>query len=173
MISKGDYLTTDTIPFWKNEVNTLAERNGVSWFNSSLALRENKEKLKELKRSTLGESPPFLIINSNSSIQGEDGEVKIGRKYSWGVCEVTNPKHTDFKLLYSLIVGYHPLHFIARTDTLFEVYWETKRVLRMRELKDSRNSHAGVDFGIGFLAGALGASLASFFITRLLSKNFK
>ena len=80
-------------------------REGIKWFNCKEALKNYPEKEKQMESSIFGRCPPFLVINANDIIIYEDMKTSMGRyfifaykkrKYSWGICEIENPNHTDF-----------------------------------------------------------------------------
>lgn len=75
------------------------------------------------------------------------------RKYSWGICDIENPEHTDFLLLYGLVIGYLSTPCIQRTDTLYELYFERQRSKKLYEYKESQSRLLGNDFGLGFAVG--------------------
>ena len=47
---------------------------------------------------------PFAIIGSDEDVMAPDGRKVKGRQYSWGVAEVENEDHCDFKKLRALLV---------------------------------------------------------------------
>jgi len=71
-------------------------RLGVRWFNCEEALKNYPEKKKQMNHGPMGKCPPFLMINANDVIIYENMKRSHGRKYSWGVCDIENPNHTDF-----------------------------------------------------------------------------
>lgn len=98
------------------------------------------------------------MVSSGEIIEQRNKRSKYGRKYSWGVCDIENPEHSDFMLFYSLVVGYLSFQLISRTDTLFELYQEEKIVPSSGSLSGGRLS-GGMElgFGIAMGVGVLGA----------------
>lgn len=47
---------------------------------------------------------PFAIIGSDEDVIAPDGRKVKGRQYSWGIAEVENEDHCDFKKLRSLLI---------------------------------------------------------------------
>lgn len=74
------------------------------------------------------------------------------RKYSWGVCDIENPEHSDFLLFYGLIIGYLSFQLIARTDTLYEYYFENKRQ-RVRNNNERTDRVRSFEMGLGIALG--------------------
>lgn len=47
---------------------------------------------------------PFAIIGSDEDVITPNGNKVKGRQYSWGIAEVENEEHCDFKKLRSLLI---------------------------------------------------------------------
>ena len=75
---------------------------------------------------------PFSIIGSTSEIATADGRTVKGRQYLWGVAEVENEEHCDFKKLRSLLVRTHMLDLIQTTE---EGHYEQYRQAQMETRK--------------------------------------
>jgi len=66
---------------------------------------------------------PFSIIGSTEDVKTPDGRVVKGREYGWGVAEVENENHCDFKKLRSLLIRTHMLDLISTSeDSHYENY---------------------------------------------------
>ena len=59
---------------------------------------------------------PFSIIGSTEDVQTPDGRVVKGREYLWGVAEVENEAHCDFKKLRSFLIRTFILDLISTTE---------------------------------------------------------
>ena len=79
---------------------------------------------------------PFSVIGSTEECVSADGRRVFGRTYPWGVAEVENEQHCDFKNLRSLLIRTHMYDLIETTN---EVHFENYRVNRLA------NRHAFVD----------------------------
>ena len=67
-----------------------------------------------------------------------DGRKVKGREYSWGVAEVENDLHCDFKKLRSLLIRTHMLDLITTTeDHHYENYRQAE--METRKFGDPRN----------------------------------
>lgn len=75
---------------------------------------------------------PFAVIGSTQDVVTFDGRKVKGREYSWGVAEVENDEHCDFKKLRSLLVRTHMLDLITTTE---EVHYENYRQTQMETRK--------------------------------------
>lgn len=75
---------------------------------------------------------PFAIIGSTQSVKTPDGRIVVGRAYSWGVAEVENEQHCDFKKLRNLLIRSHMLDLITTTE---EVHYENYRQQQMANRK--------------------------------------
>ena len=62
----------------------------------------------------------------------QDGRVLKGRQYSWGVAEVENEDHCDFKKLRSILIRTHMLDLIHTTE---EMHYEAYRAQQMETRK--------------------------------------
>ena len=80
----------------------------------------------------LSEAMPFSIIGSTEDVQTPDGRVVKGREYLWGVAEVENEAHCDFKKLRSLLIRTFMLDLISTTE---EVHYENYRQQQMETRK--------------------------------------
>ena len=77
-------------------------------------------------------SMPFSIIGSTKDVRTPDGRVVRGREYLWGVAEVENENHCDFKKLRSLLIRTHMLDLITNTE---ELHYENYRQMQMETRK--------------------------------------
>lgn len=66
---------------------------------------------------------PFSVIGSEKDVQTSDGRTGKGRQYTWGVAEVENEEHCDFKKVRNLLIRTHMLDLITSTeDSHYEAY---------------------------------------------------
>lgn len=73
-------------------------------------------------------SMPFAIIGSTQDVALPDGRTVKGREYSWGVAEVENEEHCDFKKLRKLLIRSHMHDLISTTE---ENHYENYRQSQM------------------------------------------
>ena len=100
-------------------------------YNDKQALPFANSAWKEHARSLMA-SMPFSIIGSTKDVRTRDGRTVRGREYVWGVAEVENENHCDFKKLRSLLIRTHMLDLISNTE---ELHYETYRQAQMETRK--------------------------------------
>lgn len=81
---------------------------------------------------------PFAVIGSEKDVKTPDGKVLKGRQYAWGVAEVENEDHCDFKKLRSTLVRTHMLDLIHTTE---EMHYEAYRAQQMETRKFGEPRH--------------------------------
>lgn len=77
---------------------------------------------------------PFAIISSNQVIVDDAGKRKRVRKYLWGEIDVENLEYSDFIAMKKLIIKYHLLDMIERTNV---VHYEKYRLSKLDSIEDS------------------------------------
>ena len=80
----------------------------------------------------LTEAMPFSIIGSTEDVVTPDGRTVKGREYLWGVAEVENEAHCDFRKLRSLLIRTYMLDLISSTE---ELHYENYRQAQMETRK--------------------------------------
>lgn len=75
---------------------------------------------------------PFSVIGSEKDVKTSDGRIVKGRQYSWGIAEVENDDHCDFKKLRAILIRTHMLDLIHTTE---EVHYEQYRAQQMETRK--------------------------------------
>lgn len=75
---------------------------------------------------------PFSVIGSDQDVPTPDGRMVKGRQYGWGVAEVENEEHCDFKKLRSLLIRTHMLDLTSTTE---ELHYENYRQAQMETRK--------------------------------------
>lgn len=75
---------------------------------------------------------PFSVIGSEKDVKTNDGRIVKGRQYIWGVAEVENEDHCDFKKLRSILIRTHMLDLIHTTE---EQHYEAYRAQQMETRK--------------------------------------
>ncbi|EGR33121.1 hypothetical protein IMG5_061200 [Ichthyophthirius multifiliis] len=119
ILSKGDSYTTSEVIQIKKSLLNDASNYKLNWFNYKIQ--------KELLQGPFGQSPPFLVISSIQSIKTNKNETIYGRSYPWGICNIENPQHSDFILLYHYLIGYFTLELIKNTEKLYKNYRKTQK----------------------------------------------
>lgn len=73
------------------------------------------------------------------------------RKYNWGVCNIENPNHCDFLLLYKLLIGYFSMEMIKITDYFYKKHLD-KNIRKKKQEEENKI----VKFGFGVIAVFIG-----------------
>ncbi|QSL64923.1 hypothetical protein MERGE_002227 [Pneumocystis wakefieldiae] len=122
VIAKADSLTQADMAKFKRHVIAAQEINIFT-----PVVEEDDPAAAEHARNLIA-AMPFALIGSDRDVQTPDGRVVKGRQYSWGVAEVENDEHCDFKKLRSLLIRTHMLDLIQTTE---EVHYEAYRAQQM------------------------------------------
>lgn len=75
---------------------------------------------------------PYAVIGSEKDVKTNDNRVVKGRQYAWGVAEVEDEEHCDFKKLRSILIRTHMLDLIHTTE---ESHYEAYRAQQMETRK--------------------------------------
>lgn len=156
ILAKADAFTPLEIVQVKLEIIQQCAEAGLHLFDCAKYMREE---IRLIAESPLGPCPPFAVISSVECLETTPGKVIYGRVYPWGVCDVNNPCHSDFNLLYHVLIGYLMQPAIEETKLL------------VRQLAKQRQSTAGHGSGkkilvtIGCVLGIL--TLGSLITYRL------
>lgn len=94
-------------------------------------VEEDDEAAAQHARSLMA-AMPFAVIGSEKDVKTGDGRIVKGRQYSWGVAEVENEDHCDFKKLRSILIRTHMLDLIHTTE---ELHYEAYRAQQMETRK--------------------------------------
>ncbi|KAH6879715.1 septin [Coprinopsis sp. MPI-PUGE-AT-0042] len=127
VIAKADTLTQNDLFTFKQRVREVIDAQGIRIYTPPLDDEENAEHAHMLINAI-----PFSIIGSTEDVRTPDGRVVKGREYIWGVAEVENENHCDFKKLRSLLIRTHMLDLISTTE---ELHYEHYRQQQMETRK--------------------------------------
>ncbi|KRX06260.1 P-loop containing nucleoside triphosphate hydrolase [Pseudocohnilembus persalinus] len=142
ILAKGDSYNQEEIIEIKQNLIKEAQTKQIHWFNIKETLRGNPEYLKKIKEGPHGEAPPFLIITSSKKIEVKPNTFAFGRNYKWGQVNLQDPDHSDFNLLYTLLIGHLSVDLINNTNYFFLQYCKQKSDDEQQLVKkeeDSRN----------------------------------
>lgn len=127
VISKADTLTSQELYDFKVRIRQVIEAQEIRIFTPPLDDSDNDSAAMEHSRQLI-ESMPFAIIGSEQKFDNGSGTLVVGRKYPWGLVEVENDNHCDFRKLRSLLLRTNLLDLILTTE---ELHYETYRRLRL------------------------------------------
>lgn len=71
---------------------------------------------------------PFSVIGSTGWVKNSSGNIVRGRLYPWGVAEVEDESHCDFKKLRSVLIRSRMLNLIQTTE---DIHYEAYRAAQM------------------------------------------
>jgi len=129
VIAKADTLTQQDLALFKARIREVVAAQGIRIYQPPI--EPDDEQAAEHAR-LLADAMPFSIIGSTEDVQTADGRVVKGREYLWGVAEVENEAHCDFRKLRSLLIRTHMLDLISTTE---EQHYENYRQQQMETRK--------------------------------------
>ncbi|THH27265.1 hypothetical protein EUX98_g6926 [Antrodiella citrinella] len=130
VIAKADTLTQNDLALFKQRIRDAIKSQGIRIYEP-LIEPDDDAAASEHARILL-EAMPFSIIGSTEDVTTADGRVVKGREYLWGVAEVENENHCDFRKLRSLLIRTHMLDLISTTE---ELHYENYRHAQMEVRK--------------------------------------
>lgn len=129
VVAKADTLTPDNLAQFKDKVRRDIDEHFIKVYSCPI---ESEDEEKTSINKDMMAAMPFSIIGSIENVQTADGRVVKGRAYSWGVAEVENESHCDFKKLRHLLIRSHMSDLIETTE---EVHYESYRLNEMATRK--------------------------------------
>lgn len=144
VIAKSDTLTMQELQIFKSRIRQVIEAQEIHIFTPPLDFDTTKESAGEDNDTNNGmstqdataaeharqliEAMPFAIIGSTTKYDNGQGTQVVARKYPWGLVEVENDNHCDFRKLRSMLLRTYLLDLITTTQDL---HYETYRRLRL------------------------------------------
>jgi cell division control protein 12 len=110
-------------------VRAVLEAQGIKFYQPQL---EDDDQAAMAHAQGLINAMPFSVIGSEKDVQTNDGRTVKGRQYAWGVAEVENEEHCDFKKLRAILIRTHMLDLIHTTE---ENHYEAYRAQQMETRK--------------------------------------
>ncbi|EIE86179.1 hypothetical protein RO3G_10890 [Rhizopus delemar RA 99-880] len=129
VIAKADTLTPHDLAIFKQNIRQAIENHHI---NAYCCPVESEDEEVTKRNQDIAYASPFAIIGSTQLVQTADGRQVRGREYSWGVAEVENEEHCDFKKLRNLLIRTHMLDLMSTTE---EVHYENYRQQQMATRK--------------------------------------
>lgn len=126
VISKSDILSLEEIARFKDTVNEAILQNDIRICN----LITDQEVVQKINQHF-----PFSVIGS-TTYHKVGNQLVRGRKYTWGVAEVDNEKHCDFKYLKEILMGDDLLELVQSSEFFFEIYRSECLETRLASLKE-------------------------------------
>ncbi|KAG1139930.1 hypothetical protein G6F37_009390 [Rhizopus arrhizus] len=125
VIAKADTLTPSDLAKFKVSILNSIQANNIQIY--SCPIESEDEEITDTNKNIMA-AMPFAIIGSTQEVQTSDGRTVKGREYSWGVAEVENEDHCDFKKLRKLLIRSHMHDLISTTE---ENHYENYRQSQM------------------------------------------
>lgn len=155
VIAKSDSLTRKSLRELKQHVREMIEKYEIQVFSCDgidelLEENQNLEPIdssaegnkkaavsaEEQKRNAeLDAAMPFAVVSSTEEVTNSQGQRVLGRQYPWGIVEVENDDHSDFRKLRSLLIRTHMYDLILSTEKI-----------RYQAYRDSRLKEGVVDY---------------------------
>ncbi|ORE06796.1 Septin [Rhizopus microsporus var. microsporus] len=129
VIAKADTLTPKDLAQFKQNVRQAIEANHIRIYSCPI---ESEDEETTKRNKSIADAFPYAIIGSTNIVQTADGRKVRGREYSWGVAEVENEEHCDFKKLRNLLIRTHMLDLMTTTE---DVHYENYRQQQMATRK--------------------------------------
>lgn len=161
VIAKADTLTQQELQIFKSRIRQVIEAQEIRIFtppidsntftapdvenetehgDEDVAQTLNQDAAAIEHARQLIESMPFAIIGSENKYDDGKGNLVTARKYPWGLVEVENDNHCDFRKLRSLLLRTYLLDLILTTQ---EIHFETYRRLRLEGSGSSAENDDG------------------------------
>lgn len=140
IIAKADTLSPQEISDFKHRIRQVLEAQQIEIYKPIIdeqdpldthGTRSTTPAEAEQIRSLI-DAIPFSVIGSENDVETPDGRVVKGRQYLWGVAEVENEEHCDFRKLRLLLIRSHMLDLIQNTE---DVHYENYRSKQMETRK--------------------------------------
>ncbi|KAJ8061727.1 hypothetical protein OCU04_009525 [Sclerotinia nivalis] len=129
VVAKADTLSPADLVRFKQRIQAVIEAQGIKIYTPPI--EEDDEAAAQHARSLMA-AMPFAVIGSEKDVKTGDGRIVKGRQYAWGVAEVENEDHCDFKKLRSILIRTHMLDLIHTTE---EAHYEAYRAQQMETRK--------------------------------------
>lgn len=129
VIAKADTLSSSEIQAFKENIRQVLNAQQILTYKPTIDDDNGKAEREQL---ALIDAMPYAIIGSEKDVETPDGRIVKGRQYLWGVAEVENEEHCDFKKLRNLLLRTHLLDLIQTTE---ELHYEAYRSQQMETRK--------------------------------------
>lgn len=149
VIAKSDTLTLQELQIFKTRIRQVIEAQEIHIFTPPLdfengdaaaAAASSQDATAAEHARQLIEAMPFAIVGSTSKFDNGQGTQVVARKYPWGLVEVENDNHCDFRKLRSMLLRTYLLDLIITTQ---ELHYETYRRLRLEGSNDNEDNANG------------------------------
>lgn len=129
VVAKADTMTPEDLANFKLRVREVVAAQNIKVYTPPT---DSEDEAAAEHARLMQSVMPFSIIGSTEDVTTPDGRVVKGREYLWGVAEVENEDHCDFKKLRSLLIRTYMLDLISSTE---ESHYESYRLAQMETRK--------------------------------------
>lgn len=112
VIAKADTITPVDMLAFKDRIRDCISVHGIQVY-SPQALSDDEDSTR--RNQSILSAIPFSIIASETDVVVNGAKVR-GRQYLWGIAEVENESHCDFKKLRNLLIRTHMHDLISTTE---------------------------------------------------------
>lgn len=120
VIAKADTLTPDGLTQFKKNIRSVIQDQNIKIFSCDV---QSEDEDTTQRNQHIVDACPYAVIGATEIVMTPDGRKVRGRPYMWGVAEVENEAHCDFKKLRNLLIRTHLIELITSTeDTHYEYY---------------------------------------------------
>jgi cell division control protein 12 len=109
VIAKSDTMTRNQLMDFKRRIRAAISQHEINVYVPPSEHDSEGAKV-------LIDAMPFAVIGADGEVTTNDGRVVKGRQYLWGVSEVENEDHCDFKKLRNLLIRF-VFHCLSVTVT--------------------------------------------------------
>ena len=130
LIAKADTLTPEEREDFKHEILREIEMHKINIYEFPDFDDEEENRVnKKIK-----DQVPFAVIGSNCVLQIGDKRIRA-RQYPWGIAEVENKSHCDFRILRDMLIRTHMQDLIDVTSV---VHYENFRARKLSNVMSSK-----------------------------------
>ncbi|KAK9712271.1 Septin spn4 [Basidiobolus ranarum] len=115
VIAKADTLSPFALQQFKKRIRETIDAQDIRVYTCPI---ESEDEGTTSRNKDIMSAMPFAIIGSDQDVMTKDGRKVKGREYPWGVVEVENDAHCDFKKLRDLLIRVHMLDLISSTEDI-------------------------------------------------------
>ncbi|CAB11495.1 Septin Spn4 [Schizosaccharomyces pombe] len=128
VIAKADMYTRRDLALYKTRISQVLEYHQVNVYKPNM---DEGDPVFHRQIQGIINCMPFAIVGSEDDIRTPDGRVVKGREYPWGIVEIENEEHCDFKQLRNILIRSCMLDLIQTTEEkLYEQYRQEQMKVR-------------------------------------------
>jgi len=154
VIAKSDTLTKGEVAAMKKQLLQDIEEHGIRVYHIPDAESDEDEEYISQNKE-LQTSMPFAVVGSNVEVEVKGGKMVRGRRYPWGVVELDNPDHCDFRKLQAMIIT----HMQDMQEVTHDVHYESFRAKKLSTPNNELSTSPAVKYAVahspGFPGGAV------------------